>query len=283
MRTCAKSSRLPETAMLNLRGRFPHFGLPRFPVAGSSEMRSFSASQNGRVSTSSASSTPASGEPTTFRTLSIADWKLVWLCEAWSFSMRAAPSSMVSPRSWTFCRVVTSITPSSGPYGSIAAAYSRSAALRTIPFGVRSRSMNRPGVFLNRDSIPAHFSRMFASPASISSTLYFPLRTAAAYANRSRHAEVGSFASFVCSILFPSLFARSTVSAGRNEIPVACRFRRPGKDDSTRCPARRTTPAPGITRPRHAAVHNATSHTHRIRTAARCCRISRGPRLQSGR
>ena len=60
--------------MLNLRGRLPHRGLPRVPVTGSSEIMSGHTLQNGRVSTISRSSIPASGGPTMLRTLSSADW-----------------------------------------------------------------------------------------------------------------------------------------------------------------------------------------------------------------
>ena len=101
--------------MLNLRGRLLHTGLPRSPVSLLSVIRSLSASQCGRVSMAiAASSMPASGEPTMLRTLSSAEWKLVWP-RACSPSMILGASSSCTPRIWMFCRVVMSMTPSSGP------------------------------------------------------------------------------------------------------------------------------------------------------------------------
>ena len=98
MCVCEKSSRPPETAMLNLRGRLPHTGLPRSPVSPLSEMRSERALQMPRVSTISLSSMPASGEPTRLRTLSSALWNDVWL-RACRPSMMVGASSTETPRS----------------------------------------------------------------------------------------------------------------------------------------------------------------------------------------
>lgn len=103
---CEKSSREPETAMLNLRGRLPHSGLPRCaPV-----MQSLIIWQTGRVSMSSCGSMPASGLPTKLRTLSSPD------CTddspfSSSVSTTCDASSSRTPRSWMFWRVVMSSTP----------------------------------------------------------------------------------------------------------------------------------------------------------------------------
>ena len=104
--------------------------------------------------------------------------------------MMSAATSTGIPRSWMFWRVVMSTTPafisptSFGPmifaYGSTASAYRRISADVTMPFGVRSRIMKRPGVRFERCSSPTHLSRVSMSAFSISFQSSSPARIAAA-------------------------------------------------------------------------------------------------------
>jgi hypothetical protein len=70
---CTKSSRLAEKLMLSLRGRLDSSRLPAPPAV----MSASTARASGRVSASSKGSTPAMGEPVTWRTLSMPACRLV--------------------------------------------------------------------------------------------------------------------------------------------------------------------------------------------------------------
>lgn len=89
------------------------------------------------------------GLPTRLRTLSSPDMNEPSPHSS-SASATWLASSSVMPRSWMFCRVVISTTPSLGPYGSTRSAKTRACAAVITPLGTLSRTMNVRGASLGR-------------------------------------------------------------------------------------------------------------------------------------
>mmetsp|Transcript_4073 Transcript_4073/g.10363 ORF Transcript_4073/g.10363 Transcript_4073/m.10363 type:complete len:211 (-) Transcript_4073:316-948(-) len=206
MEVCEKSSREPETAMLNLRGRLAYSGLPRkAPV-----MAELISSHTARVSMISLGSTPAIGFPTRLRTLSRPVMREP-RPHSRSESTTCEPSSSFTPRSWMFMRVVMSITPSLSPYGSTRSAKTRACLEVTTPLGTLSRTMNVFGACFPRWKKPAHLRRSSTSSRLRSSHVDSPERSLAESSWISVHSAVPSFSFFTFSILF---VPAAIVSAG---------------------------------------------------------------------
>src|SRR5829696_917771 len=179
----AQRWRQPETDILNLRGRLEN-SLVR-------AMRASTASRSPVASNHSPASTPATGQPSTLRTVSPHAWRLLRPIRS-SSSRMAGTSSITTQWSWMFWRSVTSAR--LRPWTWARRPMAASCSLVSAPPGMRIRSMKWPSSAGRWVYRPHQRNRMLRSSGSIEA------RPSRAYRSMRGRRSSGSRASLMCSL-----------------------------------------------------------------------------------